>query len=59
MGPDFLYKSEDEWPKLDVDLQMIPGADPEIKMDLSVNAAVKETDNPISHLIHHFSSDCK
>lgn len=56
MGPDFLYKSEDEWPKLDPDLQMIPGADPEIKMDLSVNAAVKDTDSAMSHPIHHFSS---
>lgn len=31
MGPDFLYKSKDGWPKLDVDFQVIPGADPEIK----------------------------
>lgn len=42
MGPDFLYKSKDGWPKLDVDLQVIPGADPEIKRDLTVNAVVKD-----------------
>lgn len=54
MGPDFLYKSKDGWPKLEVDLRVIP--DPEIKRDLTVNAVVKDTDNAMSHLIHYFSS---
>lgn len=31
MGPDFLYKSKGEWPKFDIDLQVIPDTDPEIK----------------------------
>ncbi|KAK0154146.1 hypothetical protein N1851_003770 [Merluccius polli] len=49
-------KSKDEWPKLDIDLQVIPGADPEIKRDLTVNAVVKDTSNAMSLLIHHYSS---
>lgn len=56
MGPDFLYKSKEGWPKLDEDLQVISGTDPEVKRVLTVNAAVKDTDNAMDHLIHYFSS---
>lgn len=44
MGPDFLYKSKDGWPKLEVDLRVIPGADPEIKRDLTVNESESESE---------------
>ncbi|XP_038141595.1 uncharacterized protein LOC119783899 [Cyprinodon tularosa] len=35
-GPEFLHRSEEEWPKLDVDHHAIPADDPEVKRDLAV-----------------------
>ncbi|XP_016531066.1 uncharacterized protein LOC107837133 [Poecilia formosa] len=34
-GPEFLHRSEEEWPKLDVDHHAIPADDPEVKKDLT------------------------
>ncbi|XP_023192327.1 uncharacterized protein LOC111609249 isoform X3 [Xiphophorus maculatus] len=34
-GPEFLHRSEEEWPKLEVDHHVIPADDPEVKRDLT------------------------
>lgn len=41
-GPDFLHRSEENWPKSDFDLHVIPVDDPEVKRDLKVNAIAKK-----------------
>ncbi|XP_025761326.1 uncharacterized protein LOC112846194 [Oreochromis niloticus] len=58
-GPEFLYKSEEEWPKLDVEYSVISADDPEVKKDLTMNVIVKELQNPTNYLIHYFSSWAK
>ncbi|KAL4009099.1 hypothetical protein ACER0C_002951 [Sarotherodon galilaeus] len=58
-GPEFLYRSEKEWPKLDVEYRVISADDPEVKKDLTMNVIVKELQNPTSYLIHYFSSWAK
>lgn len=55
-GPEFLCKSKEEWPKLDVELGVSSVDDPEIKRDLKVNAIAKDLENATNHLIHYFSS---
>lgn len=35
-GPEFLHRSEEEWPKLDVDYHAIPADEPEVKRDLTL-----------------------
>ncbi|KAL0196747.1 hypothetical protein M9458_005287, partial [Cirrhinus mrigala] len=55
-GPDFLHLPAAKCPKLDLDDSSIPSDDPEVKKELKVNAITTHSDNPISQLIHYFSS---
>ncbi|XP_059184653.1 uncharacterized protein LOC131967729 [Centropristis striata] len=55
-GPEFLSKTKEDWPEMNVDLDVISVDDPEIKRDLMVNTIVKDVENPTSHLICYFSS---
>ncbi|XP_035985471.1 uncharacterized protein LOC118558973 isoform X4 [Fundulus heteroclitus] len=55
-GPEFLHRSEEEWPKLDVDHHAISADDPEVKRDLTVSVIVNESQNATNYLIHYFSS---
>ncbi|KAL0149102.1 hypothetical protein M9458_055534 [Cirrhinus mrigala] len=55
-GPDFLHLSSTEWPKLNLDSSSIPSDDAEVKRELKVNAVTTHSDNPLSRLIHYFSS---
>ncbi|XP_032416535.1 uncharacterized protein LOC116718567 isoform X10 [Xiphophorus hellerii] len=55
-GPEFLYDSENKWPKLGVKYDSLPVADAEIKKDVTVNAVVEEAKNPTSFFISYFSS---
>lgn len=55
-GPEFLSKSKEEWPQLDVDLDTISADDPEVKRNLIVNIVVKDLENATSYLCCYFSS---
>lgn len=44
------------WPKLDLDSSSIPSDDAEVKRELKVNVVTIHSDNPLSQLIHYFSS---
>lgn len=55
-GPDFLHLPPTRWPKLDLDASSIPSDDAEVKRELKVNAVTIHSDNPLSQLIHYFSS---
>ncbi|XP_023192317.1 uncharacterized protein LOC111609249 isoform X1 [Xiphophorus maculatus] len=55
-GPEFLHRSEEEWPKLEVDHHVIPADDPEVKRDLTVSVIVNESQNATNYLIHYFSA---
>lgn len=55
-GPEFLYRPEEEWPKLDVDLLVMETDDPEVKRNLVVNIIITEKESPTRSLINHFSS---
>ena len=55
-GPEFLSKSEDRWPKSDMDLSVISSDDPEVKRNLVVNSIIKDAENPTNYLIHYFSN---
>lgn len=49
-GPEFLHRSEEEWPKLDVDHQENCADDSEVKkMDPTVNIIVKELQNATNY----------
>ncbi|XP_034073841.1 uncharacterized protein LOC117547324 [Gymnodraco acuticeps] len=54
-GPEFLSKPDREWPNSHVDSD-IPGNDPEIKQDITMNVIVKDSLSPTNSLINHFSS---
>lgn len=56
-GPDFLSKSEEEWPPNMLDSTSISSDDPEVKGEVSVNAVIT-TDQPnaVNKLITYFSS---
>lgn len=56
-GPDFLSKSEEEWPPNILDSTSISSDDPEVKGEVSVNAVIT-TDQPnaVNKLITYFSS---
>ncbi|XP_032387795.1 uncharacterized protein LOC116699370 [Etheostoma spectabile] len=55
-GPDFLYSPGKDWPVSDMDLIAILEDDPEVKREASVNAIVKNSEDPTTHLINYFSS---
>lgn len=43
---EFLYKLKEEWAILDLNLDMVPADDPEVKRDLAVNTVVKDEEMP-------------
>nr|XP_057925588.1 uncharacterized protein LOC131127575 isoform X1 [Doryrhamphus excisus]XP_057925589.1 uncharacterized protein LOC131127575 isoform X1 [Doryrhamphus excisus] len=56
IGPEFLWRPKEEWPKLEVDLDGVPVDDPEVKRNLMVNAVIKIQENATTSLISYFSS---
>lgn len=54
-GPDFLKKSEQEWPEAFVP-QPVPIEDPEVKRDVLVHAVNALPADPTTRLLHYFSS---
>ena len=57
-GPDFLWKSKDNWPELPTHLPLFPDDDPEMKRDVVVNYTKCEPEEvkPLDKLINHYSS---
>ncbi|XP_033127590.1 uncharacterized protein LOC117125238 [Anneissia japonica] len=55
-GPDFLMKSENEWPQRPIDLGQIPNNDPEVKSNSTVCANNVIAQDSISKVIDHHSS---
>ncbi len=56
-GPVFLLLPESEWSDNLIDLERLEVSDPKVKKDLEINSIkLKEEDDVITHLTHHFSS---
>ncbi len=57
LGPVFLLLPESEWSDNLIDLERLEVSDPEVKKGLEINSIkLKEEDDVITHLTHHFSS---
>ncbi|KAL2092789.1 hypothetical protein ACEWY4_012587 [Coilia grayii] len=56
-GPEFLRKSEREWPQDSLQSLSLPEDDPEVKRSAAIYSAVMKTyDNPTCQLLEYFSS---
>lgn len=56
-GPDFLWSSEDDWPKLPDTTIAVQEDDPEVKEEIkAVSFATNSGMNPIDRMIHYYSS---
>lgn len=58
MGPEFLMKSEDSWPKRPNDMKDLAADDPEIKKSTEafVTNTAEQTDDHINQVFKRFSS---
>ena len=59
-GPDFLWKSEDNWPEQPTHLPLLPDDDPEMKGDVVVNytKCEPEEDKPRHKVMNQTFPEC-
>eukprot|EP00063_Salmo_salar_P064092 XP_014038927.1 PREDICTED: uncharacterized protein LOC106592141 [Salmo salar] len=55
-GPEFLEKTETQWPEVPEELGSIPSDDPEVRKDVIVNSTCVEEKSPTSKLIEYYST---